>query len=147
MSTSYNKREVEKKKAQKKRDKQKRKDERRSNGPSSMDDMIAYVDENGNLCDTPPEVTASEEIDPTTIQTSVPRREDTEEMRPTGRIDFFDDKKGFGFIVGKDIERLFFHVSNAPADIQTGEQVTFDIARDDRGLSAIRVERVKPTEE
>jgi len=47
-SISYNKRELEKKREQKRKEKLKRKEERKANaGGSSLDDMIAYVDENG----------------------------------------------------------------------------------------------------
>ena len=57
MTYSYNKRQLEKKKAKKKQDKQQRKEDRRNNTPSSLQEMIAYVDENGNLVDTPVEQT------------------------------------------------------------------------------------------
>ena len=53
---SFGKRENEKKKASKRIEKQKRKDERKANpSGSSLDDMIAYVDENGQITQTPPE--------------------------------------------------------------------------------------------
>ena len=48
-SQSFGKRENEKKKQAKRLEKQKRKEERQATGTSSFDDMIAYVDENGNL--------------------------------------------------------------------------------------------------
>jgi|LAHS01.1.fsa_nt_gb cold shock CspA family protein len=147
MGISFNKKEVEKKKALKKRDKQKRKEERRANGTSSFDDMIAYVDENGNICDTPPEVSAHEEIDPSTIQVSTPRREESEEEQPTGRVDFFDERKGFGFIIADNIDRVFFHISNAPDDIKIGDKVTFDLTHDERGMCALNVQHLSPSAE
>lgn len=61
MPISFNKREVEKKKRSKKLEKQKRKEERKSSGTRSFDDMIAYVDENGMITDTPPELNANPE--------------------------------------------------------------------------------------
>ena len=54
-SQSFGKRENEKKKQAKRLEKQKRKEERQATGTSSFDDMIAYVDENGNFTDVPPE--------------------------------------------------------------------------------------------
>ena len=48
-SQSFGKRENEKKKQAKRLEKQKRKEERQAAGTSSFDDMIAYVDENGNF--------------------------------------------------------------------------------------------------
>lgn len=57
MAVSYNKRELEKKKQSKKLEKQQRKEDRKANkGGSSLDDMIAYVDANGMITDTPPDM-------------------------------------------------------------------------------------------
>ena len=54
-SQTFGKRENEKKKQAKRLEKQKRKEERQAAGTSSFDDMIAYVDENGNFTNIPPE--------------------------------------------------------------------------------------------
>ena len=51
---SFTKRDLEKKKQEKRLAKQQKKEERKSNGTSSFEDMIAYVDENGMITDTPP---------------------------------------------------------------------------------------------
>ena len=55
-SQTFGKRENEKKKQAKRLEKQKRREERQAGGSSSLDDMIAYVDENGNITDTPPQL-------------------------------------------------------------------------------------------
>ena len=54
---SWNKKEVEKNRLKKKKDKEQKKMERRANpkGGSSLDDMIAYVDEDGRITSTPPD--------------------------------------------------------------------------------------------
>ncbi len=54
---SFNKKEVEKKKRKKKLDKEKKREERQAGSEKgkSLDDMIAYVDEHGNITDTPPD--------------------------------------------------------------------------------------------
>ena len=53
---TFNKKEVRKKKDKKKKDKEAKKMARRDNEKSgSLDDMIAYVDENGNFSATPPD--------------------------------------------------------------------------------------------
>lgn len=55
MAISYNKREQEKKRQSKRLEKQRRKEDRKANaGSGSLEDMIAYVDENGVITDTPP---------------------------------------------------------------------------------------------
>ena len=55
-SQTFGKREIEMKKQAKRFEKQKRREERQAGGSSSLDDMIAYVDENGNITDTPPQL-------------------------------------------------------------------------------------------
>lgn len=54
-SMTVGKRENEKKRLARREEKQKRKEDRKlSNRGSSLDDMIAYVDENGMITSTPP---------------------------------------------------------------------------------------------
>lgn len=147
MAISYNKREIEKKKAQKKKEKQRRREERKAEGPSSFADMIAYVDANGNICDTPPEPVAEEEIELEDIQISVPKLDEVEIERPKGTVKYFDEKKGIGFIRQNDLpDDLFFHCSNAPRDIKQGDVVSYDIERGLRGPNAVRIEYYKSSQ-
>ncbi|WP_294480534.1 cold-shock protein [uncultured Bacteroides sp.] len=146
MAVSYNKRELEKKKQSKKLEKQQRKEDRKANkGGSSLDDMIAYVDANGVITDTPPDMQLKkEEIDIETIAVSTPKKENVEIPILQGRVEFFNPDKGFGFI--KDInstEKYFFHISNAPADIAEGLKVTFDTERGPKGMNATKIEIIK----
>ena len=140
MAITYNKRENEKKKASKKLEKQKRKEERKASGTSSLDDMIAYVDENGNLTSTPPEERKKEEVKLEEIAISTPKKEDVEPEVLKGRIEFFNAEKGYGFV--KDLastDKYFFHVSAAPANIAQGNIVLFETERGARGMNAIRI--------
>lgn len=145
MAVSYNKRELEKKKQSKKLEKQQRKEERKANkGGSSLDDMIAYVDANGVITDTPPDMQVKQEIDIETIAVSTPKKEDVEIPALQGRVEFFNPDKGYGFI--KDInstEKYFFHISNAPADITEATKVTFETERGPKGMNAIKIEIIK----
>ena len=52
---TWNKKEAEKKRAKKKQDKEQKKEERKANAgnSSSFEDMLAYVDEYGNITSTP----------------------------------------------------------------------------------------------
>jgi hypothetical protein len=54
---TYSKREKEKKKQRERNEKAEKKEERKANNlkGKSLDDMLAFVDENGNLSSTPPE--------------------------------------------------------------------------------------------
>lgn len=78
-SISSNKREIEKKKQSKRLEKQKRKEERKANGgSSSFEDMIAYVDENGQITDTPPDLSQKTEVDVENIEVSTPKKVEEE---------------------------------------------------------------------
>ena len=141
MANSFNKRELEKKKEQKRKDKLKRKEERKSNaGGKSFDDMIAYVDEFGVISDTPPESDKKTEVDLEDIAVSTPRKEDVEEEPLTGRVDYFNTDKGFGFIkTPSGMEKFFFHINNAPPEIAEGNTVTFELERGEKGMNAVRI--------
>ena len=57
---TWNKREKEKKRLKHRQEKQEKMQERKSNASKkSMDDMLAYIDEDGNLTTTPPDFTVS----------------------------------------------------------------------------------------
>ena len=110
---SFTKRDLEKKKQEKRLAKQQKKEERKSNGTSSFEDMIAYVDENGMITDTPPTPNNKpQEVDMSTIEVSTPRRtEEPIELVHEGRIEHFNVSKGYGFVKDlKNAEKYFFHI-------------------------------------
>ena len=136
MAISFSKRELEKKKQGKKLEKQQRKEERKANrGGSSLDDMIAYVDANGMITDTPPDMSSKPKVDAETIAVSVPKKEEQEPVALRGRVEHFNTDKG--------TEKYFFHISNAPADIAEGALVTFETERGQRGLNAVNIAYAK----
>ncbi len=141
---SSNKREVSKQKQQKRLDKKKKKEARKSsNKGNSFEDMIAYVDENGVITSTPPDMQNKEEIDVESIEVSVPKKSE-EEIDKTykGRVEHFNDAKGFGFI--KDlgsISKYFFHISEVEGDIKEGDKVVFELAKGTRGMNAVRIKQ------
>ena len=141
---SFGKRENEKKKQARRVEKQNRKEERKSSGKAtSFEDMIAYVDENGVITSTPPELNPNkEEIKQEEILISTPKKEDIEILTVLkGRVDYFNESKGYGFI--KDLgsgEKYFFHVSNNTlTDISETDIVTFELERGLRGMNAINI--------
>ncbi|MCE5179293.1 MAG: cold shock domain-containing protein [Porphyromonadaceae bacterium] len=144
-SNSFHKKEVEKNKQQKKKEKLQRKEERKQQGVSSFEDMIAYVDINGVIVDEPPVPTKAEEIELEDIEVSVPRKEVEEEVEdPTGRVDFFDESRGFGFIKEKDsVNKYFFHKSNAEEGIQEDHMVTYRLERGPKGMNAVDVKIIR----
>lgn len=145
MANSFNKKELEKKKEQKRKEKKKRKDERKANiGSGSFEDMIAYVDENGVITNTPPIPDKKQVIDVDNIVVSTPKKEDVEEIELRGRVEYFNSDKGYGFIkIVSGTDKYFFHISNAPAGIAEGNMVTFELERGKKGINAVKIAFVK----
>lgn len=57
-----------------------------------------------------------------------------------GKVKFFNNAKGFGFITVKDTnEEVFVHSTNLIDDIREDDDVTFEVEKGDRGLSAVKV--------
>lgn len=141
------KKEKEKLRQKKKEEKDKRKEERKANGGvSSFDDMIAYVDENGNITDTPPDPTKKKKVIAADIEIGVPARAQEEEADPNrfGTVTFFDTSKGYGFIKDRDSQESIFSHINAHIDqIQEGDKVTFRMEKGMKGMNAVDVKLVK----
>ena len=141
-SVTTDKRENEKKKLARRAEKQKRKEEKKlAPKVNSLDDMIAYVDENGMITSTPPaENVKKEEINPDEIIIATPKKEDEEPVILRGRVEFFNEARGFGFI--KDlagVDKYFFHVNNVVGNISEGNIVTFDLERGVKGMNAVNI--------
>ena len=65
----------------------------------------------------------------------------------SGTVKWFNVEKGYGFISSEDGKDVFVHFSNVKEegnnkDLHEGESVTFDIAKADRGPSAINVRKI-----
>ena len=67
---------------------------------------------------------------------------------PTGKIKFFDEDKGFGFIVGDDGQEIFLPASALPigAKVRKGTQVEYGVADTRRGPQALNVEIIEQIE-
>jgi len=142
---TFNKKEKEKKRIKKRLDKQKKKEERMANSEGGdLDSMIAYVDEHGNLSDTPPDPANKTKVKAKNIEIGVPKREKEDlTVERKGKVEFFNDQKGFGFI--KDIdtqEKFFVHVHGLIDKIQENDMVVFEIERGLKGMNAIKVKKV-----
>ena len=143
---SFTKRDLEKKKQEKRLAKQQKKEERKNSGTSSFEDMIAYVDENGVITDTPFFFFVFFlEIDISTIEVSTPRKTDEPVITEyEGRVEFFNTSKGYGFIKNlKNAEKYFFHVSGLQDEVTDGNLVTFKLERGPRGMNAVEIKHKK----
>jgi len=141
---TFNKQDNEKKRLKKKQDKLHKKEERKQSGESGLDSMIAYVDEFGRITDTPPDPTKKTKVDVNSIEIGVARREDVEEpTERTGKIDFFDSSKGFGFIKESNSQEKFFvHVRGLLDEVKEGDLVSFELERGLKGMNAVKVKKI-----
>jgi len=148
MSETWNKKEREKKKQQEKREKAEKKQERKDNAKKgqSLDDMMAYLDENGNLSSKPPDPRKKINIKLEDIEIGVPKHVplNPEDLIRKGIVTFFNDAKGYGFI--KDIETqesVFVHINSLTEEIREHNKVTFEIEMGPKGSNAVNVKLVK----
>jgi len=143
---SFNKKEKEKKRLKKRKEKLERREQRKlekaESGPKSFEDMISYVDENGNL--------TSEKPDPMKMKVDIKLEDivigaaarNEEEMDPIrqGRVKFFNDEKGYGFIMDLETkESVFVHVNNIAEPIGENDKVQFEVEMGPKGPNAVRV--------
>ncbi len=141
---TFSKKEKEKKRLKKRQDKEQKREERKANAPGGgLENMLAYVDENGNLTDTPPNPTLKAVIDAETIVLGVPKREDEPDIIRTGKIEFFNDQKGYGFIKedGSN-DKYFVHVNGLIDEVREGDKVEFELENGLKGINACRVKKI-----
>ncbi|MBP8793086.1 MAG: cold shock domain-containing protein [Lutibacter sp.] len=140
---SFGKKEREKKRLKKKQEKLLRKEERKS---GEQDNMFVYVDEYGQLTDTPPDPSKKIAVDAESIEIGIPKKEDRDDepMEPNkGKVSFFDTSKGFGFILDLTTQQKYFvHVSGCLEPIAENDTVTYELEKGLKGLNAVRVSKV-----
>ncbi|MGS2761384.1 cold-shock protein [Sinomicrobium sp. M5D2P9] len=57
-----------------------------------------------------------------------------------GRVKFFNDTKGFGFITPDDGgEDVFVHASGLNDNVRENDEVSYDVERGKKGLNAVNV--------
>jgi cold shock CspA family protein len=144
---TFNKKEAKKKKQKKKQEKEQKKEERKANAKqgSSLEDMMAYVDENGNLSSTPPDPTKKLKVREEDMIIGVAKHEaiPTKTIR-TGIVTFFNESKGYGFIKDMDTQdSVFVHINGLRDKVKENNKVTFEVEMGPKGLNAIDVRLAK----
>ena len=145
---TFNKKEKEKKRLKKKQDKEQKKEERKANSDKGkpIDEMLAYVDEDGNITSTPPDPTKKKSVIKTEdIEIGISRQAaiDPADLIRKGTVTFFNESKGYGFI--KDLESqdsIFVHVNGLEDEIKEGDKVSFETEKGQKGLNAVKVKLV-----
>ncbi|RCH53866.1 cold shock domain-containing protein [Mucilaginibacter hurinus] len=144
---TFSKKENEKKRLKKQKEKKERAEERKANAAKgkSLDEMMAYVDEDGNITDTPPDPSKKRKISSEDIQIGTPKQEDLPQEDPVrnGKVTFFNESKGYGFI--KDTqsqESIFVHINGLVEQIKENDKVSFEVEKGPKGLNAIKVKKV-----
>ena len=140
------KKEKEKKKEKNKREKEERKQERKNNNSKGkgLDAMMAYVDDNGNITDTPPDPKKKKIIDHETIQLGAAKREPVNpaDLIRKGVVTFFNAAKGYGFITDlQSQESVFVHVNQLTESITERDKVIFEVEMGPKGASAVNVKK------
>jgi len=144
---TYSKKENEKKRLKKQKEKQEKKEERQANAKKglTLEDMMAYVDENGNISSTPPDPKKMKVINTEDIQIGISRQEDIVDENPVkkGTVTFFNDSKGYGFIKNTETQdSIFVHANGLITQIKEGDKVTFEVEMGQKGPTAVKVSKV-----
>ena len=140
---TFNKKEREKKRQKKSLDKKEKAQDRKANATKgkSLDEMMAYIDEYGNITSTPPDPSRKLKVNSQDIQIAVPKQETiVEDIVRTGIVAFFNEAKGYGFI--KDMqtqESIFVHANALSEPIKENNKVTFEVEPGQKGPTAVRV--------
>ena len=143
---SWSKQDKEKQNLKKKKEKEERKIERKANKGNGLDDMIAYVDENGQLTSTPPDPSRKVEINIEEIEISVRKQEPGEpaDLIKKGTVTFFNDSKGYGFIKDSETQQsVFVHVNGLVEGIKENDKVTYEVEMGHKGPTAVNVKLLK----
>jgi len=141
---SFRKKEQNKKREQKKKEKELKKENRlnHSDKGKSFEDMLAYVDEYGNITTEKPQEVKKSTVKLEEIQISTPRMTDEDEPIE-GKVKYYNEERGYGFINTLHGERVFFLITDAPRIPNLEEKVTFKVQKSPKGLQATNIEFVK----
>ncbi len=143
MSDSFSKKEFTKKRLKKRQEKAEKAENRKSANDKGkkLEEMMAYLDENGNLTSTPPDGRKKVEVDLNDIQLGAAKVAD--DPLSKGTVVFLSDK-GYGFIQEDGTrERVFFHNDQLNEPLRESDRVSFEKEKNARGYSAVNLVKEK----
>lgn len=140
MADSFSKKENNKKKTKKQQDKLQRREDRKTNNNKgkSLDDMIVYVDVNGNFTSVPPNLQNREE-DLARAKKASNNANVNEDTVFNGTVTYFSEK-GYGFITEEGTgENVFFHQAQLSQPIKKHDKVSYKKEATLKGDRAIEI--------
>lgn len=143
---TFNKKEVRNRKEKKRKDKLQKKANRKNEGKSNLDDMIAYVDEFGQITSTPPDPDKKIEIAAESIELDITksRSAEVQDFIRKGVVVTWNDSKGYGFIRDLDSNHsIFVHANSLEEPVKENNIVTFEIGKGMKGPAAMNVKLFK----
>lgn len=144
---TYSKKEVKNKKDKKRKEKELKRAIRKSEGKkTSLDNMIAYVDEFGMITSSPPDPDRKTDIDVDSIELTIVRNNETttRDYVRKGVVTSYSGSKGYGFIRDMESNRsIFFHANGLLEPVEENNVVVFEIGKGTKGPAAIKVKLFK----
>ncbi len=143
---TFNKKEKEKKRLKQKQEKKEKKEERKANAKKGkpLEEMMAYIDENGNISSVPPDPKKMKVFKQEDMQIGVPKYDPADEADTvrTGVVTFFNQDKGFGFIKDSQTqESIFVHVNQLEGPVKENDKLSFEVERGPKGLNAVNAKK------
>jgi cold shock CspA family protein len=142
---TFSKKEKEKARLKKSKEKKEKAEDRKANATKgkSLEDMMAYIDENGNITSTPPDPSRRIKINAEDIRIGVAKQEELpHDTVRNGVVSFFNEAKGYGFIKDLDTqESIFVHINALTEPLKENNMVTFETEPGPKGLSAVNVKK------
>ena len=142
---TFTKREREKQRIKKQQEKQEKMAERKAQKKdSSLEDMMAYIDENGNITSTPPNPSRKKTFNAEDIEIGVPQKKEPEpgELERRGVVTYYNNSKGFGFIKDSENgESIFFHQNDVAWAVVEGNMMVFEIEPGPKGPVAVNIRK------
>jgi cold shock CspA family protein len=142
---TFSKKEKEKARLKKAQDKKERAEDRKANAGKgkSLEDMMAYIDEYGNITSTPPDPSKKIKVNVEDIRIGIAKQEDLpHDTVRNGVVTFFNEAKGYGFIRDMQTEEsIFVHINALTEPLKENNMVTFETEQGPKGLSAIKVKK------
>jgi cold shock CspA family protein len=143
--TTFAKKEKEKKRLQKSIEKKEKMERRKAEAKKgkSLEEMMAYIDEHGNISTTPLDVTKvisikAEDI-PVDGRNGILRQNSA--IRK-GKITYFNEEKSYGFIQDlKSQQRVFFHISGLLEPAKENDDVVYETEMSPKGEKAINIRK------